>query len=226
MSDNNSQLIELLKYPILVFSIVLALIIVRHALDLEFGVVTEVSTEGLKFSEKSNDATLKALMELETKLNEMAVRLDRMEDPMDSSPESMAEVWDQTFVVSQTVSDATANIAQLNKQVKAEGNTVLSGWIWIGNYSDNWSKASIASLATGQPIDLDPTKMQPGTEYRTLGNMIVRDGLPPNNKDYYKSKASLGVVPRGSVITLLDTVEPVDREFAVQYWAKIEFLKK
>ncbi|OZG72656.1 hypothetical protein BTA51_14090 [Hahella sp. CCB-MM4] len=66
--------------------------------------------------------------------------------------------------------------------------------------------------------------MQPGTEYRVLGNMVGRDGLPPQiPKKYYRARTSLGIVPRGSVVTLLAEPESVDREFALQYWANIEF---
>ncbi|OZG72650.1 hypothetical protein BTA51_14060 [Hahella sp. CCB-MM4] len=224
MADDRSGIIELAKYPVLVFSIVVALIIAKFALGLEFGMITEVSTDGLKFSEKSNKATLSALTEIEAKLNDLSVRIEALEtDGGNKSAAAISNAQAEAFTASQSVSDATANIAQLNTQVPGNEASTLKGWIWIGNYDGGWTKSSIAELGTGQPLSIDPTSMQPGTEYRVLGNMVARDGLPPNTKEYYRARTSLGIVPRGSVVTLLAEPESVDREFALQYWANIEF---
>ncbi len=224
MSDNNSGMVELLKYPVLVFSIVIALVIARYLLDLEFGVITEFSTDGIKFSEKSNATTLQAIIELEEKLNNLAVRLEEVEQngPPTSMDVSVAKA--AAFSASQTVSDATAKMAELRSEIPGGEDKRISGWIWIGNYDQEWSKSSISKLGVGQPVTMAPQKMKVGTEYKVLGNIVIRDGLPPNDKEYYRARKSLGVVPRGSIVTLLKQPEQVDREFAIQYWAEVEYV--
>lgn len=229
MSEKSSEIVELLKYPVLVFSIVVALIIVKYSLNLEFGVVTEVSTDGLKFSEKSNKATLEAITELEAKLNDMSVRLavlEKADEQGDERKSAQKTSWAkaEAFYASQAVSDSTARIAELNTEIPGGETKVVSGWMWIGNYDKQWTKTTISQLDTGQPIVIAPKNMRIGTQYRVLGNIVIRDGLPPNDKDYYKARKNLGVISRGSVVTLVKAPEPIDREFAVQYWAEVEYV--
>ncbi|KAF0811791.1 hypothetical protein IGB42_03598 [Andreprevotia sp. IGB-42] len=45
MADENSTLVELLKYPVAIFSVLLALIIGKYALGITFGLVAEISTD-------------------------------------------------------------------------------------------------------------------------------------------------------------------------------------
>lgn len=222
MPKSDSLIIELTKYPVIVLSIVIGLIIVKYSLDIEFGMITELSTDGLKFSEKSNKATLEALTELESTINDISIRLNILEKGSAPSSET-AKARAEAFFASQAVSDATAKIAELSNEIPGAKEKFNSGWIWIGNFDQIWSKTTISQLNTGQPIDIAPEDMKVGTEYKVLGNMVIRDGLPPNNEEYYKARKNLGVLPRSSVITLLKTPEAVDRKFAVQYWAKIEY---
>jgi hypothetical protein len=225
MEQKTATFIELLKYPVLVFSIVLALVILKFTLGLQIGVLTEVSTDGLKFSAENNRATVEALTELETKVNDLSQRLLAMEggerSPLHSPPPAKIEASSTT----QTVSDATASIAKLRTQLPEAKQDALAGWIWIGNYNGSWSKPTLAMLNTGQPLDLKPDQIVVGSEFRVLGNMVIRDGLPPNDDDYYRAQKSLGVVPRDSIVRLVSAPEAIDREFAVQYWAKVSWVK-
>ena len=225
METRSTHLIELAKYPVLVLSIVLALIILKYSLDLEFGMITEVSTDGLKFSKKSNKAALEAITELELKLNDLSVRLSSIENK-DTSDSSVEQIKAETFFASQEVSDATATIAKLSPPIQGTKSETLIGWMWVGNYDNEWIKTPFARIDTGQPLEVGPVRMQAGTEYKVLGNMVIRDGLPPNDEDYYRARKSLGIVPRGSIVRLLDSPKGIDREFAVQYWAKIEYIKE
>ena len=223
MKNNTESRIELMKYPVLVFSIVIALIILKLSLGLEFGMITELSTDGLKFSEKSNKATLESITELETKLNDSVVRIAALEKEINKNEKIGQSTQSKAFSASQIVSDATATIANLRPKIEGKDIAKVIGYIWIGNFENKWGKTTLAKLDTGQPISLSPMQMQIGTEYKVLGNMVVRDGLPPNNAEYYRARKSLGVVPRGSIISILKKPEKVDREFAIQYWVEVEY---
>lgn len=216
--------VELLKLPILVFSILLSVVALKHFLGLEFGTVTEVGTQGVRFSEQSQ-ATLQALADLETKVNESVVRIEALEQRTPRSQDEAKKIDSEAFSASQSVSETTTELAKLQRerQKDQEGRaSKAEGYIWIGNYNDTWEHPRLASIETGQPIMLEPRQIEAGTEYRLLGNMVLRDGLPPNDVDYFRSRESLGVVPRGTRITLRRVPVAIDREFAVQYWAEIE----
>ena len=104
------------------------------------------------------------------------------------------------FEQQQTVSDQTAQLAKLGS---APGAISHRGYIWIGDSSGGrWVRVQLASLQTGQPITEPLDQLRVGTEYKALGNVIVRDDLPPNNADYFRARKSLGTVPRGSIIKL------------------------
>ena len=228
--ENKSKLVhivvELFKYPILVVFIVLGVIALKYSLGLEFGMVTEFSTNGLKFSERSNKATLKAISELESKLNEVTVKIADIERRASLNADNERNVQLNAFSASQSVSDETANIAKLKPPTDGKDVERIIGYIWIGNYNGQWERTTLANLSSGQPINIAPMKIQAGTKYTVLGNMVIRDGLPPNNEKYYRARNNVGVVPRGSDVSVLSKPEGIKRKFATQYWAKIEYLSK
>jgi hypothetical protein len=205
---------------VLVLSIVIGLVVVKHSFDLEFGVVTEVSTEGLKFSERSNTATVEAMADLETRLNDALVRLETLEANVTEGKvdNALKASW-----ISQAVSDKTAKLAELSSEIDGTEDKAVRGWVWVGNFDKEWSPATLALLTTGQPVAMAPDSMQSGTEYKVLGNMVLRDGLPPNDEQYFRARENLGVVPRGAMVTLLSSPRGLDRGFAVQYWAPVEY---
>ncbi len=221
MENKHAYFIEIFKYPILVFSIVLAVLILKVSLGLEFGVVTELSTSGLKFSEQSNQAALKAISELELKLGELSLKVEALEEG--GHPESA--MVQNNFTATQEVSDSTAAIARLTAGTQDSKPTVLTGYMFIGNYTKDWDKTTIGRLDTGYGNTTPPAEMRQGMQYRVLGNMVIRDGLPPNTDEYYRARANIGVVPRNSLVTLLDNPEAVKRDSVVQYWAKVEYIK-
>lgn len=225
MAEKNSTLVEMLKYPVLVFSIVAALVVAKYLLGVEFGVITEVSTQGVKFAEQSR-ATVEALANLEASLNESLVRIQALEKHVQASPAETKRVESEAFSAAQTVSDATATIARLNEAAVSGGAERMIGYIWIGNYNRQWNSIKLGNLDTGQPIELPPQEIEPGTEYKVLGNMVLRAGLPPNDQDYFRAQASLGVIPRGTKVSIRRRPVGIDREFAIQYWAEIEVVRE
>ena len=127
------------------------------------------------------------------------------------------------FSAAQTVSDQTANVSKLFAAATGKASISARGYIWIGNYADDrWDSPKLASLASGQPVAMTPRQIKPGTEYSVLGNMVIRNGLPPNNTEYFRAQKSLGVIPRGTRVRIVTSPIGIDREFAVQYWAEVE----
>lgn len=74
-----------------------------------------------------------------------------------------------------------------------------------------------------EPVRDSPASLPLSATYTSLGNMVVRDGLPSNDADYFRARASLGVIPRGTSIRLVTAPVAIDRQYAVQYWAQIEW---
>jgi hypothetical protein len=100
----------------------------------------------------------------------------------------------------------------------------LKGYIWIGNYNQTWTSPQLAQPETGKPMSVSPNQFKTGEEYIVLGNLVVRDGLPANDESYYRGRKSLGVIPQGTRIRLINGPVPIDRQFAVQYWAEVQVL--
>ena len=184
MPEKPGTTVELLKYPLVVFSIVISLVAMRYLLGLEFGVVTEVSTQGVKFTAVHGQAADAALSELESQLNEAIVKINALEARAQTPERELRIVRADAFSAAQMVSDTTAKIAKIREDFAKEQKaaTILRGYIWIGDYDGTWHKPQLAKLDTGQPIEMAPAKIQIGTEYKVLGNMTVRDGLPNNNR--------------------------------------------
>ena len=184
MAEKPTVAVELLKYPVMIFTIVLALIIMKFLFGLEFGVVTELSTEGVKFSEQSK-ATVSALAELEARVEELNLRAEALEKQTPTSAVAETRVRSEAFSLAQTVSDATAKVSRIGEE-RARGRAKpLRGYIWIGDFDGQWQKQQLLRLDTGQPVELRPEQILNGTEYRVRGNIVIRDGLPANDAQYF-----------------------------------------
>ena len=49
--------------------------------------------------------------------------------------------------------------------------------------------------------------------------------LPPNNDEYFRDSPQLGVIPAGTIIKIKDNPHGIDREFATQFWVKVEVME-
>lgn len=209
MSNGNVDIANLLKYPLTVFSILLALIIATYTIGIKFGVVSEINSGGIKFVTD----TKSEISELSSKLNAALTAIEQLKSqvPSAQTPTAQAAVVD----AAQTVPDQSAQFSKIS-------NASRQGYIFIGNYDNGWSSVKLGALDNGQPIKISPEELKPGTTYQVLGNMVVRDGLPENDSQYYQARSSIGTVPRGSKIRLVNTPVGIDRKFATQYWAPVE----
>ncbi|WP_432723978.1 hypothetical protein R0381_000682 [Jeongeupia wiesaeckerbachi] len=217
MALDRSAVIELLKYPVTIFSILLALIAGKYALGISFGPVAEISPSGVKFTQEAKGE----ITELASKLNGALVAIEELKKHSPAGDTQSAQAKSTVFQAAQTVSDQTAQLATLSTPLVPDAPK-QRGFIWIGDYQSQWNKPMLAPLGTGQPVSVPPEQLGAGTEYLTLGNMVVRDGLPSNDADYFRARKSLGVVPRGTKVRLIRPPTAINREYAVQYWAEIE----
>lgn len=213
-----SWAIELLKYPITVFSILAAVIIAKYTLGVSFGPVSKLSASGVEFFQDAG----RSLAELESKLNGALVEIDALKKSYKGNEVETAQIKSKIFAASQQASDQTVAITRITSE--KSGGTPQRGYIWIGDFKTVWQRTMIGDISTGQPISLSPDRLQPSTEYKALGNMFVRDGLPPNDAEYFRAKKIVGTIGRGTRIRLLTSPKGIDREFAVQYWAEVEAL--
>lgn len=97
------------------------------------------------------------------------------------------------------------------------------GYIWIGNYDrrqSRWEKVRVAD-STGQAVTADPSLLEPGTRFRLLGDLTLRAALPKDDLSYYSSVVSLGWIPRGSIVTLVEPARAYQRPSRVQYWSRV-----
>jgi hypothetical protein len=222
MNERSKVILELAKYPILILSIVIGLAASKSLLGLEFGMITEVSAGGVKFAEKS-EAQFQALTTLESKLNQALIEIEELRKAAPTAAVRSDKVQAEIFEAAQTVSDQTAKIQAIQVTTNAREKQ-LRGYMWIGNFRQSWAQPQLAALDSRQPVKLTPEELTPGTEYIVLGNVVVRDGLPANDRQYYKGRNVLGVVPRGARVRLASAPQRIDREYAVQYWAEVEVL--
>ncbi|MBB5019311.1 hypothetical protein HNQ59_002609 [Chitinivorax tropicus] len=218
MTDQKSSWVELAKYPIAVLSVFLALVGGKFILGIPFGSVSEISTDGVKFTQdaKGEIAALSAQLNAATKSIE---EIKKQLPAHTMSAESKSEI----FEASQTVSDQTAQIATI-KPDGGGGKSEQTGYIWIGDYNKaaaSWQRMKLVSPTTNAPLANPPTTIAPGTVFSVSGNMVLRDGLPANDIQYYQARRSLGVLPVGTRIKVLSTPVGVDREFAIQYWVQV-----
>ena len=218
VSEKKEVFIELLKFPILVFSILAALTIGRYSLGLTFGPISEISKDGVKFSQEAKGE----LTDLASRLNGALAAIDELKKITPDAQTNLSKIQAAVVEAEQTVSEQSAQLSTL--AVSANDGNSRQGYIFIGNYSGSWSSVKLASTQTGQPITIHPDQLLPGTSYKVLGNMVVRDGLPANDVSYYRGRKSLGTIPLGTEVRVLSRPTGIDREFAVQYWVKVEVL--
>lgn len=226
MQDNNSKPLftEIIKYPMMALSILIFLFGSKHLLGVDFGLIKKIGSDGIEFAERKTAETVNALAGLEGRLNKALIDIETLKKAGTSS-ETPAEDKILFTEASETVSDQTASIQPLREKNTKNDDQVITGYIWIGNFNDGWNKPRLSSKDSGQPISVNPDNILPGTEYKVLGNMVLRDGLPPNNDMYYRGLKSLGIIPRGGVIRVIDTPAKIQRDDLQQIWVKIELAK-
>lgn len=97
------------------------------------------------------------------------------------------------------------------------------GWIWIGDYDakqERWSRIQL-QLSTGETVTAPPRLLKVGVPYQVTANVSIRAGQPANDRDYFRGQDKIGVALRGTTVLLQAPPVAIDREYAVQYWARV-----
>ena len=81
--------VELLKYPVLVFSIFLAILGANKMLGIQFGAVASVGTDGVKFVTRTEDVSAQ-VVQLETQLKDARFAIEVLQKRTQSLPTNAA----------------------------------------------------------------------------------------------------------------------------------------
>ncbi|MCW9015966.1 MAG: hypothetical protein OQJ89_03315, partial [Kangiellaceae bacterium] len=197
----------------------------KYLLDFDISRATKIGTGGIEFSEQQ-ERTSEATEELDRQLKEAIARIAILEKRLDN-PTNQINENERRQILEEAAQEVSPAVAKLSKSAEKGGKSLVynvSGYIWIGNFKDKWQKPVLIGL-DGQIIQKSPDSINPGEQYTTRGNMVIREQLPQDNKDYYKGSRSLGTIPVGTRVRIEEIPEGIDREFAVQYWAKVVVLE-
>lgn len=213
-----SPWVELLKYPITIFSMLLALVAAKWVLGLQIGPLAKIGPGGIEFVQEARVE----IVDIVSKLNGALAEIEALKKAAPVAQATSDQANKEVFAATQTVSNQTAALANVSREVAPNVAAPRKGYIWIGDFKGTWGKTLI-SAGNNEPVKEAPEKLPLGTTYTTLGNMVVRDGLPSDDPDYFRGRPSLGVIPRGTPFKLVTTPVGIDRGYAVQYWAQIEW---
>lgn len=214
--------LKLLKYPIMTISVVVGLILARWSLDIDFSRMTKIGPQGMEFDNNTRESAVGVTSELDAKLKELSLRIETLEGKTDS-----VDVKSQTTAKLNEVSD---QVSQLSMSQSKFTKTVFSGrkgHIFIGQYDSTagWNQAVFLIQDSGQPVTSAPEQLPVGGRFLVRTNMVLRDGLPSNDAEYFRGKENIGVIPRGTLVALLGQPAGIDRKFAVEYWAPVQVLE-
>ncbi len=218
MSTAPSTLAELAKYPLAVLSIFLALVGAKYVLGIPFGTVSEITKDGVKFSQDAKGE----IASLAAQVNASAKAIEELKAQLPARPLSV-EAKADIFEASQTVSNQTADLADVRPERAVPGPEVR-GYIWIGDYDSaagRWRRIKLVSPSTNTAFAGAPAAMAAGAEYIVSGNMVLRDGLPQDDAAYFQGRKSLGIVASGTKVRVLAPPTGIERESALQYWMQV-----
>jgi hypothetical protein len=220
MDNENKSWIELLKYPVLILSIVLGLILLDFFLDIDFTRLTKISTSSIEFSTDVNKAT----SELDDRLTKLELKMDEL--TKNNKTDTAESFTTRNIKETQIVSDNIAKLSFSNTDNKNDMTSTnlkeKEGYIWIGNYNNNsWSEIQLVDL-NNNPINSNLKSIEINTSYRIKNNLSLRDQKPESSLNYFWHINRTGVIPRGTKIRILEEPVAFKRKKAMQYWAKIK----
>ena len=213
---------ELLKYPIIIISIFFALLGAKYFLGFDISRVTKIGVNGIEFAEQKN-RTIEAIESIDQALKDVVARIDILEKAM-NNPNRAIDQKEKKRILEESAQEVSSAVAQLAKPIGKGGKSSVfekSGYIWIGDYKDKWSRPMLLGL-NGQSVRKPPSDIRIGEEYAVGGNMVLRETEPKNDVEYYRDSRQIGTVTRGTRIIIEGKPKGIDREFAVQFWARIK----
>jgi hypothetical protein len=147
-------------------------------------------------------------------------RTVRNVERMPSTDEQVRKDLNDLVKSSATVSDATAQRAVVDSK-STKPTTLQSnvGFMWIGSAGS--TPRSNLNTTVGSPAL--PNAVKQGDEYVSGIDIYLRQG-PPTGSDYVQ-QATLGILPEGTRVRVLDNPQSFTRPTGDQYWAKVEVIK-
>lgn len=161
MSEPNKQSVwvELLKYPVTIFSLLLALLVAQSMLGVQFGQVTELGPGGIKFVQQASGE----IANLDGKLNGVLAEIEALKKAAPAvATAASTETQAVVFAASQTVSDQTAQFASVAREVAPSGPSARKGYIWIGDYKGDWGKTMLGTGSDDTPVRGKPEALPLG----------------------------------------------------------------
>ncbi|XXF76231.1 hypothetical protein P2318_24675 [Myxococcaceae bacterium GXIMD 01537] len=222
---------EVLKLPMLVLSLFLALAGSKSCLGMRFGDVAELPG-GIKFHSQQKlvelsaekDQTKAQLAEVQAQFATLQEHLRTPSKGIDASP--IVALSAQSALVEDTVSPETAALARVSDEGGAPALALKDGQgvIWIGNYKDGrWSRVQL-SKPNHSKFDEAPDAIDAGMEFSVIGNLVLRADWPGDGADYFRGVKMNGVVPAGTRVRALQAPRKWERGALEQYWLKVEVI--
>ena len=218
--------LEMLKYPVMMITVIVGLVLAEWLLDIDVSRITKIGPQGIELVQETREHTSAAVSEVETKLKELTARMEALEKKTDTSEFSLTRK--DTLLLRAEFDEVSDAVSQLSMSQSKSTRTVLvgrQGYIFIGIYNSTdgeWKRAILGRQDSRQPVTSAPDQLLVGGRYLVDTNMVLRDGLPPNDEQYFRSRKNMGVIPRGTLVALLDQPVGINRGFAVEFWAPVE----
>ena len=232
----NSGNKELLKYPILVLSIILGVVV----LDLFDYNIVSLGASGIEVERRienslqDSEAMSQKIDSLELLLSELVIKLENQpttkstgeqtygdsinDSPLAGSAVKKGKAWTHQL----QASDLTTKIHQELDQFKK--SEVRTGWIWIGcYYSPAWDPMNLKGIGEKVLYSGAPEGIQKNDVYEVVDNMYMREHLPPNNEQYFRSVEWVGIVPSGTKVEVIEPPRGLERNSSIHYWMKIKY---
>ncbi|NRA22862.1 MAG: hypothetical protein HRU05_20520 [Oceanospirillaceae bacterium] len=219
----NEHSTHLLKYPVLVLSIILGIGMLKL-----FGMqISSIGFAEFRFElEESQDAAKVEIQKLASDLKDLRSQMTLLEKSQPIDENKILETEQASFEADQQApiisSIMTKPLAQNKKPLLYQ----KTGYIFAGNIKQNKELllSPTVSNLDGYSIKKVDDLMNK-TDYLLLGNMVLRASEPLNTVSYYKGIPSLGIVAKSTKVQIIETPIKIDRGWATQVWIKIKVLE-
>ena len=217
---------EMLKYPVIMTTVLLGLFLAQELLGIDLSNLSKLSFGSLavEFDDKTRNESSSAISEFEIKFSELSNRMDAFEKTTNKRGSLPSQTPKSLSAELNVVSD---EVSQLSKSQSRFTKTTLfgrHGYIYVGIYNssaDEWKRAILLRPDSGQPVTSAPDELPVGGMFLLQANIVLRDGLPPNNKEYFKSTKNIGVIPSRTLVALRGQPVGIERKYSVEYWAPV-----
>ena len=216
MSLQGKDWAELLKFPLTIIIGIAAIVVGCLALGvkpatLQVGELkVELETELRKELVTSNlDINEQVRSEVRNQLKQFGLDSSRLIQK------------DTVAAVTNVVSDDVAKLAKIETP-EGTGTVFKSteGYIWIGNYFPKTNRYGDIQINVKAMSEIEI-----GKSYFVNGNMVIRQGSPVKNIDYYRGEKKVGLAVKGTEVQVLEKPEAKPFSNYQQFWVKIRVLK-